>query len=78
MSPEKETMDHGTQKNGNQLGQFKRERSQDHIQCDEGPGLVAYMLTLGSLLLVAASLPLSLFFVVKVVQVMKKAHKIHG
>ena len=69
MSPEKETMDHGAQKNGNQTNPLKREKSSEPIQCEEGPGLVAYLLTLGSLLLVAASLPLSLFFVVKVVQV---------
>ena len=69
MSPEQETIDHGSQKNGNQNGPLKRERSSDPIQCEEGPGVVAYLLTLGSLLLVAASLPLSLFFVVKVVQV---------
>ena len=71
MSPEKEAMEHETQKNGNQNNALKREKSSDPIQCEEGPGLVAYLLTLGSLLLVAASLPLSLFFVVKVVQVSK-------
>ena len=37
--------------------------------CEEGPGIFAHFLTCISLLLVAASLPLSLFFVVKVVQV---------
>jgi len=73
MSPEKETMDHGAQKNGNQTNPLKREKSSDPIQCEEGPGLVAYLLTLGSLLLVAASLPLSLFFVVKVVQEYERA-----
>ena len=69
MSPEKEAMEQETHKNGNQNNVLKREKSSDPIQCEEGPGLVAYLLTLGSLLLVAASLPLSLFFVVKVVQV---------
>ena len=39
------------------------------IACEEGPSVFANFLTLGSLLLVIASLPLSLFFVVKVVQV---------
>merc|ERR1711953_498032 len=43
------------------MGQFT-------IQCEEGPSIVAYILTLDSLLLVLASLPLSLVFVVKVVQ----------
>ena len=42
-------------------------------QCEEGPGIVAYLLTLGSFLLVAASLPFSLFFVVKVVQEYERA-----
>ena len=37
--------------------------------CDEGPGVFAKCMALGSLLLVIASLPVSLFFVVKVVQV---------
>ena len=56
-------------KNGFQSQSLKKERSQDPIQCEEGPGVVAYLLTLGSFLLVAASLPFSLFLVVKVVQV---------
>ena len=56
-------------KNGTRSDIFRKERSQDPIQCEEGPGVVAYLLTLGSFLLVAASLPFSLFFVVKVVQV---------
>jgi len=73
MSPEKEAMEHETHKNGNQNNVLKREKSSDPIQCEEGPGLVAYLLTLGSLLLVAASLPLSLFFVVKVVQEYERA-----
>ena len=37
--------------------------------CDEGPGVFAKFMALGSLLIVLASLPVSLFFVVKVVQV---------
>ena len=37
--------------------------------CEEGPGVFAKFMALGSLLLVIASLPVSLFFVVKVVQV---------
>ena len=56
-------------KNGTRSNLFRKERSQDPIQCEERPGVVAYLLTLGSFLLVAASLPFSLFFVVKVVQV---------
>ena len=37
--------------------------------CDEGPSVFAQLLTVFSCLLIAATLPLSLFFVVKVVQV---------
>ena len=39
------------------------------VACEEGPGIFAKAISLGSLLLVIFSLPLSLFFVVKVVQV---------
>ena len=42
---------------------------QHQSQCEEAPGMFANFITLGSLLLVLVSLPLSLFFVVKVVQV---------
>ena len=44
--------------------------------CDEGPGMFAHFLTGISLLLVAAMLPFSLIFVVKVVQVIIKFHHI--
>ena len=37
--------------------------------CEEGAGLCALLLTAISMLLIVISLPLSLFFVVKVVQV---------
>ena len=37
--------------------------------CDEGPSICSLILTIGSLFLIVASLPLSLFCVVKVVQV---------
>jgi len=47
---------------------MKLKRKQDPIACEEGPSVFANFLTLGSLLLVCASLPLSLFFIVKVVQ----------
>ena len=40
--------------------------------CEEGPGVVAHLLTMVYLLMIAASLPLSLFMVVKVVQVARK------
>lgn len=42
---------------------------QNQSQCDEAPGMFANFITLGSMLLVLVSLPFSLFFVVKVVQV---------
>ena len=38
--------------------------------CEEGAGLCAMFITIGSLILIVVSLPLSLFFVVKVVQVL--------
>merc|ERR1719210_253912 len=42
-------------------------------QCEEAPGMFANLITLGSLLLVLVSLPLSLFFIVKVVQEYERA-----
>ena len=39
------------------------------VVCEEGPGLCAHLLTLFSFLLIIATLPFSLMFVVKVVQV---------
>ena len=38
-------------------------------RCDEGPGICSVILTMFSILLVVATLPFSLLFVVKVVQV---------
>ena len=40
--------------------------------CEEGPGVCSMLLTLGSLVLIFATLPLSLYVVVKVVQVGNK------
>ena len=39
------------------------------LVCDEGPGICALILTIFSLFLIAVSLPVSLLWVVKVVQV---------
>ena len=39
--------------------------------CEEGPGICSLLLTLGALLLIVASLPISLVLVIKVVQVLK-------
>ena len=41
--------------------------------CEEGPGICALIMTIGSLLLIVVSLPLSLLFVVKVVQEYERA-----
>jgi len=41
--------------------------------CEEGPGLFSHLLTLCSMLLIIATLPASLFFVVKVVQEYERA-----
>ena len=41
--------------------------------CEEGPGLCALVLTVASLVLILVSLPLSLLFVVKVVQEYERA-----
>ena len=43
------------------------------LDCSEGPGLCAHLLTLISILLILVSLPLSLMFVVKVVQEYERA-----
>ena len=51
------------------MGSPKDDQSQDHVQCEEGPGVCALALTIFSLILIIVSLPLSLLFVVKVVQV---------
>ena len=64
-------MSHSDIKNGSQSALIRKERSEDPLPCEEGPGVVAYLLTLGSFLLVTATLPFSLFFVVKVVQVIQ-------
>ena len=50
---------------------FNKNKTPDYhvAACEEGPGIFAHFLTGISLLLVAAMLPFSLIFVVKVVQV---------
>ena len=42
--------------------------------CEEGPGICSHLISVFSLFLIAASLPLSLFFVIKVVQVSHWKH----
>ena len=74
MTPDKEAGDHLITSNGNANSNIKRDKvGQFTIQCEEGPSIVAYILTLGSLLLVLASMPRSLMFVVKVVQEYERA-----
>ena len=60
------------------MGSHKNNNSQDPIACEEGPGVCALALTIFSLLLIIVSLPLSLFFVVKVVQVRTFFFKIYA
>ena len=43
------------------------------LECSEGPGLCAHMITLISVIIIFVSLPLSLLFVVKVVQEYERA-----
>jgi len=45
----------------------------DPLICEEGPGICALIMTIGSLLLIVVSLPVSLLFVVKVVQEYERA-----
>merc|ERR1719210_1740322 len=47
--------------------------SQDPLGCEEGPGVCAMALTIFSLILIILTLPLSLVFVVKVVQEYERA-----
>ena len=48
-------------------------KQEKDLDCSEGPGLCAHLLTLISVLLILVSLPLSLMFVVKVVQEYERA-----
>jgi len=51
----------------------KDQNGQDAVVCEEGPGICSLLLTIGSLLLIIASLPLSLIVVIKVVQEYERA-----
>merc|ERR1719362_1502922 len=55
------------------LGPTSPSSNQISQVCDEGPGLFARLLSLFSCLLIGVTLPLSLFFVVKVVQEYERA-----
>jgi len=51
----------------------KKNSNKDPLICEEGPGICALIMTIGSLMLIVVSLPLSLLFVVKVVQEYERA-----
>ena len=57
----------GSLKNNN-----NNHHSEDPLGCEEGPGVCAMALTIFSLILIIITLPLSLIFVVKVVQASRK------
>ena len=44
-----------------------------YTACDEGPGICSYLMTLCSVVMIMATLPLSLIFTVKVVQEYERA-----
>jgi len=54
-------------------GTVTKPKPTEPTACEEGPGIFAKAMALGSLLLVIFSLPVSLFFVVKVVQEYERA-----
>merc|ERR1719322_1365673 len=62
-----------TNGNGSHMMGKKEGASQDHIACEEGPGICSHLLSVISLFLIAASLPFSLLFVIKVVQEYERA-----
>ena len=44
-------------------------KEQEREVCEEGPGICAHLITVAALFMVVTTLPLSLLFVIKVVQV---------
>ena len=54
-------------------GKEGRAAPNQELECSEGPGLCAHMITLISVIIIFVSLPLSLLFVVKVVQEYERA-----
>jgi len=54
-------------------GSFQAMSKGYEAACEEGPGIFSYILTLLSLFLILVTLPMSLFFVVKVVQEYERA-----
>merc|ERR1711953_844543 len=72
LSPLTATLVHENYQNSPTMSD-KKNNSQDPLACDEGPSICSLILTIGSLFLIVASLPLSLFCVVKVVQEYERA-----
>ena len=56
-----------------QITEALSQKQKKELECSEGPGLCAHLMTLISVLLILVSLPLSLMFVVKVVQEYERA-----
>ena len=50
-------------------GSGGKEQVEEERVCEEGPGICAHLLTIGALFMIVTTLPLSLLFVIKVVQV---------
>jgi len=54
-------------------GSGGKEQVQEEAVCEEGPGICAHLLTIAALFMIVTTLPLSLFFVIKVVQEYERA-----
>ena len=68
-SVQEESSHGGTAMNGNNGTTTPGGKEEEREVCEEGPGICAHLLTVAALFMVVTTLPLSLFFVVKVVQV---------
>jgi len=55
------------------MSKDKDTESEDKIACEEGQGICAHLMVIGSILLIIVTLPFSLVFVVKVVQEYERA-----
>ena len=64
----KKDLNESTEKIGNVQDNVKH-NCKEHLACEEGQGICAHLMVLGSVLLILVTLPFSLLFVVKVVQV---------
>merc|ERR1719362_1854949 len=59
--------------NGNNGTTPRKEHPEEQEVCEEGPGICAHLLTVAALFMVVTTLPLSLLFVIKVVQEYERA-----